>query len=591
MDRVMNHHLTFGGSYNSLVFNANDVVNRTPNASIKIPSTKYKIKKFMQPIYELQIHIKCKQCINYIKSVTANTQCDLCQAPVKSIDSDYFHYIPIKQQIMQNIKVYFADIMAHYSSATSTQNEITDIQSAENFKNAQKMYPKHMILPLIVNTDGVKVYRSISNSLWLIQAYQGYLPPSKRYLMSNILIIAAHFGKTISMSDFFYPFLYEMRQIADNGGITFKNNGKNHHFMPLIIGACCDIPATEHLRETAGFAGHFACGYCVHPGISVKRDAKSKPYIRYVKGEHKNRTHNDFIETYNQLKLSPICGIKAISCMVSAYSFDLVHSFSIDHMHCAELGIMKKLLSLWLDSSNHNEPYYIHKKHQVILNRNLISLKPVSEISRAPRSIFLKGEFKANELRNLMLFYLRFALPGVFESNNGIIINSNTSTKCMTHQLVWKYVMKHSLEINDSEKGPEILLGKKTIDCQLIRELIKETGIKIDNFNDVTIYTDFTLHGTKFKSRESKETAKIDYVVETKFGNLASVHFYMAFDSILYAVTENYEVVSTYDHFFEIKRTFTKNIIHASEIKKKCIFFKYGIREFVTNFPNKFEKT
>lgn len=62
--RVISHHLMFGGSYQSLVYNANDVVNRTPNGSIKIPSTKYKIKKFMEPIFKSEIHIKCKQFCN-----------------------------------------------------------------------------------------------------------------------------------------------------------------------------------------------------------------------------------------------------------------------------------------------------------------------------------------------------------------------------------------------------------------------------------------------------------------------------------------------------------------------------------------------
>lgn len=92
----MSHHLMFGGSYRSLVYNANDVVNRTPDASIKIPSTKYKLQKFMKSIFSSEIHIKCKICNNYVASLKSSTQCDLCHAPVKTIDSDYFHYIPIR---------------------------------------------------------------------------------------------------------------------------------------------------------------------------------------------------------------------------------------------------------------------------------------------------------------------------------------------------------------------------------------------------------------------------------------------------------------------------------------------------------------
>lgn len=58
---------------NRLVHNANDVVNRTPNGSIKIPSTKCKIKEFMEPIFKSEIHIKCKQCCNYTASLKSHT--------------------------------------------------------------------------------------------------------------------------------------------------------------------------------------------------------------------------------------------------------------------------------------------------------------------------------------------------------------------------------------------------------------------------------------------------------------------------------------------------------------------------------------
>lgn len=675
MDRVMTHHLKFGGSYRSLVFNANNVVNRTPSAAIQIPSTMYKIDKFMEPIFESQIHIKCKQCSNYLSSLESKTQCELCQATIKTKDSDFFHYIPIKQQIMHMLENNIDAILAYFSTAIDKHNTISDIHNGAAYKNAQKMFPKHLILPLIINTDGVKAYKSTSTSLWLIQVYQGYIQPSQRYLMKNILIIAAHFGKTIAMIDFFYPVLNEMRSIVDDGGITIMHNNQQYYFMPLLLGACCDIPATEHLRETAGYAGHFGCGYCLHPGLSIKRDEDSKPYVRYVKGSYENRTHGTFIEAYNQLKFNakPVYGIKRVSCMIAAYSFDLVHGFAIDHMHCAELGIMKKLLSLWLDTKNHKQPFYIKKKDQVILSNRILTLKPVSEIARGPRSIFSKGEFKANELRNLLLFFLRFALPGLldrkyiqhfhlfstsmyallkqnisfesineaqmklnefadtfedlygkhnvtinlhllrhlpgtvknlgplwaqssygFESNNGIVIRSNTCTKDMTFQLVWKYIMKHSVKIGDeSENICEISLGRKKMlkINSAESQLFVEMGVEFENRDNLTIYTDFVRRGVHYKSLESKETAKIDYFVELSNGILASVHYYTIFDFVLYAVIEKYGIVDTYDHFIEIERTFIKNIINANEISKKLIFLKYGLREFVTDFPNKFEKT
>lgn len=99
--------------------------------------------------------------------------------------------------------------------------------------------------------------------------------------------------------------------------------------------------------------------------------------------------------------------------MVAAIGFDLINGFGIDYMHCVLLGVMKKLMNLWLDSTNHSKEYYIKKPQQIILNDRLLGLKSISEILRKPKSIFLRGEYKANEYRSMMLYYLRFALPGL----------------------------------------------------------------------------------------------------------------------------------------------------------------------------------
>lgn len=117
---------------------------------------------------------------------------------------------------------------------------------------------------------------------------------------------------------------------------------------------CCDLPAKADVQGMVGHAGYFACGFCMHPGVAVRKDSKSKSYVRYVDRERNEqaRTHESFIEIYSKLKpqSSSINGIKSISCMVGEESFDLVHGFCIDYMHCILLGVMKKLLDLWLNS-------------------------------------------------------------------------------------------------------------------------------------------------------------------------------------------------------------------------------------------------
>lgn len=119
-----------------------------------------------------------------------------------------------------------------------------------------------------------------------------------------------------------------------------------------------------------GHAGRYACNYCLHPGITYKSSTDKKANIRYLTGpnNYEPRSHGNIINTYNCLKTMPINGITGVSPMVAARQFDLVNGVSIEYMHAVLLGIMKKLLSLWLDSTNHANDYYIKKPHQTVLD-------------------------------------------------------------------------------------------------------------------------------------------------------------------------------------------------------------------------------
>lgn len=193
--------------------------------------------------------------------------------------------------------------------------------------------------------------------------------------------------------------------------------------MPFILSCCSDLPATADVINMTYHNGKFACSKCLHSGKPIKSKAtnsdKCITRIRYVKAVTENRSHESFIDTYEKIKSGRILkhavnGIKGISCMIAAKHFNLSSSFAIVHMHCAELGIMKKLLHLWLDSKHYSKPYHISKRNQVILSGKPVNIKPISDLSRKPKSIF--GDLKSNEYRSSMLFFLRFALPGWMET-------------------------------------------------------------------------------------------------------------------------------------------------------------------------------
>lgn len=156
-----------------------------------------------------------------------------------------------------------------------------------------------MILPLIVNTVGRKAFNTGQKSLWMRfdTILSRVFSPSIRFMQSNILFIAAHFGaKKPNIVDFFFSFLNELRDIHDDGGLKIQHKVTSYNFMPLIFSCCCDLPAKGN-------------------------------------GAFEMRTHRNLIATYDKIKASPINGIKGICCFIAAKNFDLIYSFAIDYMH------------------------------------------------------------------------------------------------------------------------------------------------------------------------------------------------------------------------------------------------------------------
>lgn len=82
-----------------------------------------------------------------------------------------------------------------------------------------------------------------------------------------------------------------------------------------------------------------------------------------------------------------------------------------------------------------------------------------------------------------------------FESKNGTVVKSNTCTKDMTFQLVYKYIMRRTInahEIGDNMREG-IFLGKKKVLRLNAAETqrFEEKGFVVENFNFLTIYTEF----------------------------------------------------------------------------------------------------
>lgn len=99
--------------------------------------------------------------------------------------------------------------------------------------------------------------------------------------------------------------------------------------------------------------------------------------------------------------------------MVSLPEFNIIRGFGIDYMHCVLLGVVRGLLKMWTSPQLQRRFFGIDKYGQLRLSNRISSIKPLREFSRMPRSLKELSDFKANEFRSLLLYYLPICLKGV----------------------------------------------------------------------------------------------------------------------------------------------------------------------------------
>lgn len=402
-----------------------EIINDTPGIKVELPATMFKIRKTIKPAFRHEFHYACHLCENYTlddrKCKSDQIACDYCDGTIKKSSHNFFVYIPLKQQLMASIEKNWESILDFKCRKRDTKF-ISDIHDGVICQNIDTNFPNTFNLSLLLNSDGAQVFKSSTKTLWPVQLYQNFLHPRVRYIATNVIVVGLYFGKKKpKLGKLLYPLIQELNSIRQEGGFCVKNlkSASEISFMPFLAHAVFDLPARAMCQGIVQYNGKCACGYCKHPGVSIKNVNNDKKYCRYVdrKVEETPRTHQDTVQSISNLKNAGkkgIDGFRRVSCLIGLPYFDLINGFCLDYLHCILLGVMPQLVELWLNSKNSLQPYYIQNKK--ILNRRILSIKPTSAINRKPRSIFEKENYKGNEWRSHLLYYLRYCLPGLLES-------------------------------------------------------------------------------------------------------------------------------------------------------------------------------
>lgn len=202
---------------------------------------------------------------------------------------------------------------------------------------------------------------------FLIGAYHGYKKPTNpNYVLQEFC---------------------EEYKILHTEGFLFKNE----KYLVRIRAVICDAPAKSFVTATKGHNAYFGCGKCSCEGDYCDR---RMVFLNENAPLRTDSTFRNRDNEYHHISISPFEDLP----------INMVNNFPLDYMHLICLGVMKKMIQLWIKGSHISRLRAIDIDS---LSSDIIALHkyiPI-EFARHTRGINEVDRWKATEFR-LFLLYL-----------------------------------------------------------------------------------------------------------------------------------------------------------------------------------------
>lgn len=325
-----------------------------------LPTSKYMFKRIFQVKDKTVIHLNCSHCNKYLGHKEnfgdeKMIRCEMCNK-MTSTDIKYkknhFVTINVENQLVEKLETAIND--GDYVSTNNIDGIICDVHSAKKFKEIKRSMNNSKYITLTISTDGVVVQKATKNkSLWPIQFYINEIKIDQRFKRKYMMCAAFSFGKTPDMNAYMKPFIDEINDINAKGGIKIIIGGTEQQFLVVPAIVTADSIAKCYVQGKTQFNSHFGCPYCYHPGTAIPNSKQLKYCIEDNSHDRtKEEATNDMITAYRTGEITR--GFRRLSPMlaVNIIFFDIVWQFVIDKMHGADLGVARKLFSLFLDRQN-----------------------------------------------------------------------------------------------------------------------------------------------------------------------------------------------------------------------------------------------
>ncbi|XP_060872826.1 uncharacterized protein LOC132946776 [Metopolophium dirhodum] len=244
-------------------------------------------------------------------------------------------------------------------------------------------------IKIVVGIDGLPLTKSSQSSFWPILGYVRNFPGKPK-----IFLIGLYWGKEKAKDSNLF-----LKAMIDEFKDLYKIGFKTPHGTKKVVIElfCCDAPAKSYILKTKRHGGFFSCTRCNVEGIYLDNRVcfPDREFIKKTHLDFINRTHEEYHVT------------ESVSILTELPEVDMVYSFSLDYMHLTCLGVVKKLIMLWLGNIK-GSPISVRLQNRKVqeISGNLLFLKSsmTSDFSRFPRGLNEVPRWKATEFRLFLLY-------------------------------------------------------------------------------------------------------------------------------------------------------------------------------------------
>lgn len=234
---------------------------------------------------------------------------------------------------------------------------------------------------LLINIDGLPIAKSNSSQLYpilcniftthtvdIVGIYHGHAKPNDANIFLKDLV--DDINNLISSGIYFNTKLYSIK----------------------IKGFICDAPAKSYITCTKGHSGYYSCTKCYEKGTRIN-DRTCFLNIDNLT----LRSDSEF-----RSKHQPHHHV-GTSILESILNIDMIRDVPLDYMHLICLGVVKKLLMLWVYGKPLTKLSYKQISDISTSLLNLVCNIP-TEFNRKPRNLNEVKRWKATEFRQFLLY-------------------------------------------------------------------------------------------------------------------------------------------------------------------------------------------